>query len=158
LARSPLSIGKFVLIFVTCWLIWTLLQTIILTGFGLSLSSAVIDSAVTNGLLALACVFVSNNLQYYFPKKDRYWYILFLSLGMSALILLVSKWILVPTLGSAIGDNYAVFFSRSWRVRFDNIFLQIGCMTILSVLWYSSEEEQQNLQRKTDAERLSKEA
>jgi two-component system, LytTR family, sensor kinase len=158
LARSPLSIGKFVLIFITCWLIWTLLQTILLTGFGLSLSSAVIDSAVTNGLLALACVFVSNNLQYYFPKKDRYWYILFLSLGMSGLILLVSKWILVPTLSSVSGDNYAVFFSRSWPVRFDNIFLQIGCMTILSVLWYSSEEEQQNLQRKTDAERLSKEA
>jgi LytS/YehU family sensor histidine kinase len=31
-------------------------------------------------------------------------------------------------------------------------------MTILSVLWYSSEEEQQQLQRKTDAERLAKEA
>jgi two-component system LytT family sensor kinase len=158
LARSPLSIGKFLLVFITWWLIWILIQTILLTGFGLSLTTAAADSIVTNALLALACGFVSNNLQYYLPKKDRYWYILFLSLGLSGLILMACKWILVPALGSVGNANYALFYSRSWPVRFDNVFLQVGCMSILSVLWYSSEEEHQNMQRKTDAERLSKEA
>jgi two-component system, LytTR family, sensor kinase len=43
-------------------------------------------------------------------------------------------------------------------VRFDIVFLQVGCMSILSVLWYSSEEEQENRQRRNDAERLAKEA
>jgi two-component system LytT family sensor kinase len=138
-------------------MIWSLLQTILLTNFGLDLKTALADSIVTNAILALACGFVSNNLQYYLPKKDRYWYILFLSLSLSALVILACKWILVPALGS-MSPGYAAFFSRSWLVRFDNIFLQVGCMAILSVLWYSSEEEQQNMQRKTDAERLSKEA
>jgi LytS/YehU family sensor histidine kinase len=159
LARSPLSIGKFLLIFISWWLIWALLQTMLLLGFGLDFGIALSDSLVSNTLLALACSFISNNLQYYLPKKERYWYILFVSLGLSGLILLACKGILVPLLNEKTGNNsYALFFSRSWPVRFDIIFLQVGCMTILSVLWYSSEEEQQNLQRKADAERLSKEA
>src|SRR3569833_1504622 len=159
MARSPLSIGKFLLIFISWWLIWAFLQTILLKGFGLRLGVAVSDSVVANSLVALSCGFVSNNLQYYLPKNERYWYILFLSLGLSILITIACKGILVPLLSAQAGDpSYAEFFSKSWLVRFDIIFLQVGCMTILSVLWYSSEEEQQQLQRKTDAERLTKEA
>lgn len=159
MARSPLSIGKFLIIFVSWWLIWALLQTVLLMGFGLRLGIALTDSAVANALVALSCGFVSNNLQYYLPKKERYWYILFLSLGLSILITIACKGILIPLLSSQHGDpGYAIFFSKSWPVRFDIIFLQMACMTILSVLWYSSEEEAQQIQRKTDAERLSKEA
>jgi len=128
-------------------------------GFGLSFGIALADSIASNTLVALSCGFISNNLQYYLPKKERYWYILFLSLGLSILITIACKGILVPLLDGLHGDpNYANFFSRSWAVRFDIIFLQVGCMTILSVLWYSSEEEQQQLQRRSDAERLAKEA
>jgi len=157
LARSPLSIGKFLLIFISWWLIWAFLQTLLLTGFGLGVEVAIADSVASNTLVALFCGFISNNLQYYLPKKERYWYILFISLGLSGVILALCKWILVPLLGN-LEAEYAVFFSRSWGVRFDIVFLQVGCMTILSVLWYSSEEEQQNLQRRADAEKLSKEA
>ncbi|MHA4808809.1 sensor histidine kinase [Flavitalea flava] len=158
MARSPLSIGKFLLVFITWWLIWGFLQTILLLDFGLSLDVALYDSVISNALLAVASALVSMNLQFYLPKKDRYWYILFVSLGLSGLILLASKYMLLSLLKEKTGLAYPQFFTRSWVVRFDIIFLQISCMTILSVLWYSSEEEQQNLQRKADAERLSKEA
>jgi len=127
-------------------------------SFGLSLELATVDSLVSNILVALACWFVSNNLQYYLPKKDGYWYVLILCLGLSGLILSACKGIMVHMLGDWAGAGYPVFFSRSWAVRFDITFLQICCITILSVLWYSSEEEQENRQRKTDAERLSREA
>lgn len=157
MARAPLSIGRFLLIFISWWLIWAFMQTLLLMGFGLKFGVALSDSAVANTLVALSCGFVSNNLQYYLPKKERYWYILFLSMGLTILITIASKGILVPLLGN-LDPNYPNFFSRSWAVRFDIIFLQVGCMTILSVLWYSSEEEQQQMQRKTDAERLAKEA
>jgi two-component system LytT family sensor kinase len=158
MAKAPLSIGKFLLVFIAWWVIWSFLQTILLVGFGLSLWVALSDSVISNTLLALACAFVSNNLQYYLPKNERYWYILFLSLGISVLLMLSCKGILVPLLTHMSNGAYAEFFSRSWPVRFDMVFLQVGCMTILSVLWYSSEEEQQHLQRRTDAERLSREA
>lgn len=159
MAKAPLSTGKFFLIFISWWAIWALLQTSLLIGFGLSTSIAIADSVFSNGVVALCCGFVSNNMQYYLPKKERYWYILFISLGLSALILIVCKAVLVPLLHAKGGEvDYTIFFSRSWAVRYDIIFLQVGCMGILSVLWYSSEEEQENRQRRTDAERLAKEA
>lgn len=183
MAKSPLSSGKVVVIFVSWWAIWAVLQTSLLMSYGLGTGTALSDATVSNTLIALCCVFISNGMQYYMPKKERYWYILFVSLGLAALCTVVSKAILVPLLhsGSAVspalpahttgagaptahltaaGDlvDYAVFFSRSWVVRADFAFLQIGCMCVLSVLWYSSEEEQENRQRRNDAERLAKEA
>src|SRR5580693_1745791 len=159
MARAPLSTGKFLLLFISWWFISAFLQISLLLGFGLSLSNAVTDSLVSNTLVALSCGFLSNNMQYYLPKKERYWYILFISLALSGIILLACKAILVPLLGGvADGVAYVQFFSRSWPVRFDIVFLQVGCMAILSVLWYSSEEEQENRQRRNDAERLAKEA
>jgi len=159
MARSPLSTGKFLLIFITWWAIWAFLQCSLLISFGLRATIALTDSVVSNGLIALSCGFLSNNMQYYLPKKERYWYILFISLALSGIILLLCKAILVPFVSSlADGAAYPQFFSRSWPVRFDLVFLQVGCMSILSVLWYSTEEEQENRQRRNDAERLAKEA
>jgi two-component system LytT family sensor kinase len=159
LAKAPLSISKFLVIFITWWAISAFLQILLLVRFGLKLEIAVADSVVSNTLVALSCGFVSNNLQYYLPKKERYWYILFVSLGISALILLACKAILVPLLSDKLGDpGYPLLFSRSWPIRFDIIFLQVGCMAILSVLWYSSEEEAESNQRRNDMEKMSKEA
>jgi two-component system LytT family sensor kinase len=159
MAKSPLSSGKVLLIFVSWWAIWSLLQSSLLTSYGLGTAVALSDAALSNTITALCCVFISNGMQYYLPKKERYWYILFISLGLAALCTALCKAILVPLLHSS-GDpvDYANFFSRSWAVRMDFAFLQIGCMCILSVLWYSAEEEQENRQRRNDAERLAKEA
>ncbi len=159
MAKSPLSTGKFLLIFISWWAIWAFLQTSLLISFGLRPTTALTDSVVSNALVALSCGFLSNNMQYYLPKKERYWYILFISLALTGIILLACKALLVPLLSTvADGAAYVQFFSRSWPVRFDIVFLQVGCMAILSVLWYSQEEEQENRTRRNDAERLAKEA
>ncbi|HLZ89580.1 MAG TPA: histidine kinase [Puia sp.] len=159
MAKSPLSTYKFLLLFISWWAIWAFLQVSLLIGFGLPTAIALSDSIVSNTFVALSCGFLSNNMQYYLPKKERYWYILFISLGLSGIILLACKAILVPLLSDrADGAGYAQFFSKSWAVRFDIVFLQVACMAILSVLWYSSAEEQENRQRRNDAERLAKEA
>src|SRR6201996_6080941 len=140
MAKAPLSSGKFLLIFISWWAIWGLLQTSLLIGFGLPPRTALADSVFSNTIVAFFCAFISNNMQYYLPKKERYWYILFISLGLSLLILLACKAILVPLLNEHIGGaEYSQFFSRSWAVRYDIVFLQVGCMSILSVLWYSTE-------------------
>src|ERR1700754_1895880 len=160
MAKAPLSQYKFLLIFLSWWAIWAFLQTSLLIGFGLPIDDALVDSVISNSLVGLSCGFLSNNMQYYLPKKERYWYILFISLGLSGIILLACKAILVPLLNEKTGGgiDYTQFFSRSWAVRYDIIFLQVGCMAILSVLWYSAEEEQENRQRRNDAEQLAKEA
>ena len=98
MAKSPLSQYKFLLIFLSWWAIWAFLQTSLLIGFGLSAKTSLVDSILSNALVALSCGFLSNNMQYYLPKKERYWYILFISLTLSAIILLACKAILVPAL------------------------------------------------------------
>ena len=159
MAKAPLSTGKFLLIFVSWWVIWALMQVSLLIGFGLSTGTALADSVFSNTLIALCSGFISNNMQYYLPKKERYWYILFISMGISLLILIICKATLVPLLRGKTGEmDYALFFSRSMAVRYNVTFLLVACMSILSVLWYSSEEEQENRQRRNDAERLAKEA
>lgn len=159
MGRSPLSSGKLLTIFVSWWAIWAVLQTSVLIGFGLTTAGALADSALVNLMTALMCAAVSNGMQYYLPRRERYWYILLISLAVSGVITSLSRTILVPLLHSRENVvDYAAFFSRSWAVRFDITFLQVGCMCILSVLWYSSEEEQENRQRRNDAERLAKEA
>ena len=52
MAKAPLSTGKFLLIFVSWWVIWALMQVSLLIGFGLSTGTALADSVV----LGLACV------------------------------------------------------------------------------------------------------
>ena len=159
MARAPLSNGKFLLIFLSWWAIWAFMQISLLVGFGLSSGTAITDSLVSNSLVAVLCAFLSNGMQYYLPKKELYWYILFTSLGLSAIILLICKGILVPLLNDKTDAvNYSVFFNRRWAVRFDIVFLQVACMSILSILWYSAEEKQEDRQRRNDAERLAKEA
>src|SRR5882757_4072635 len=98
MAKAPLSTYKFLLIFISWWAIWAFLQVSLLMGFGLAIDDALLDSVVSNTLVALTCGFLSNNMQYYLPKKERYWYILFISLALSGIILLACKAILVPLL------------------------------------------------------------
>ncbi len=50
------------------------------------------------------------------------------------------------------------FLSNAYWIRLGVAFLLIGCMAVICVLWYTQEEEQENRQRKNDAEKLSKEA
>lgn len=159
MARAPLSTGKFLLMFISWWAIWAFLQCSLLISFGLHATTALSDSLVSNILTALCCVVLSNGMQYYLPKEERYWYIILVSLVTSGLNLLASKAILVPLLGiMSDGPAYVQFFNKSWVVRFDIVFLQVVCMAILSVLWYTAEEEKENRQRRNDAERLAKEA
>lgn len=156
MARSPLSVNKFRYAFTTWWLVWGGLHAMLIKNFGFPTNVAILDSAVTNLQLVGACWLVSNILKYYLPQKERYWSILVLSAGLSGLTLLNTNWILSVSLSDK--PAYIAFVSKSWPIRFGISFLLVGCMTILSVLWYALEEKDEQQQRKRDAERLAKEA
>jgi LytS/YehU family sensor histidine kinase len=81
---------------------------------------------------------------------------LFIILGLSFLVLFGQKGLLY--LAYSQDHEYVQFLSKSLTIRFGFILLLICCMTILSVLWYTVEEEDENRQRKVDAEKLAKEA
>jgi sensor histidine kinase YesM len=117
---------------------------------------ALIDSLVFNIQLAGASWLVSLILKYYLPQKERSLYLLAVSTGLSGLILFDSKYILQSLFAN--DPEYLHFLSASLSIRFGINALAILCMCIISILWYSLEEEKENQRRKADTEKLAREA
>jgi two-component system, LytTR family, sensor kinase len=158
LARSPLSVSKFRNSFFGWWIVWAFLHTMVVMSYGYLFKTALVDSIVTNTLLMAACGLVINILRFYLPNRDRYGYVLILSIFFSTTANALSKVILNLVLADPANTDYTIFLSNAYWLRLGIAFLLIGCMAIICVLWYTQEEEQENRQRKNDAEKLSRDA
>jgi len=156
LSRSPISVSAFRNPFLGWWIIWGILHALLILNYGYTPDNAVLDSLVNNGLLLAACLLISNILRYYLPQRNTYWYVLFLSITFSLVVTGLSNYIL--KLPASSGSAYQIFLSGAYWIHLGISFLMIGCMSIICVLWYTQEEEQENRQRKNDMEKLSKEA
>lgn len=154
--KTPLSVSKFRLIFFIVWAVWTAFQAIVLNWLGFSLQTALLDSFVSNPLLAASCFLVSNNLKYYLPQQQKHWYILVLSFVMSALWLAVSRWVLFRIIKQEPG--YYLFLDKSLPIRFGIGFLLLACMAMISVAWYTVEDQKASEKRKQETEKITKEA
>lgn len=156
MASIPLSQKKFLFIFIAWWLIWAGMQTWIVYGLGYRFVTCLTDSAISNLLLAAACILISNNLKYYLPRQERFGYLLIMILLTSGAWLLAIKYALPLAIGSE--NNYEIFLLKSLPVRFGVAFLVTGCMAMISVIWYGFEDQKTSAQRKTEAEQLTKDA
>jgi LytS/YehU family sensor histidine kinase len=125
-----------------------------LRSFGLLWDEAFIDSAISNIILMLACLLLINTFRYYLPRRERYGYIL----GMCGTISVVWLFLTRALLLLILPDDYRNFYGDSIYIRLAFGFLILGCMALLSVLWYTLKEQQQNESRKLEAEKLAKEA
>ena len=133
-----------------------LLQYIMLKQLKIDELHAITDSIVSNALLAICCFFISNNMKYYVPRREKYWYILVVSLTASFLWMLAQQgmmWMIYPE-----SDNYSEVIHESWAIRFGAGYLLISSISMFSLLWYSQQEQKEIESRKTEAEQLSKEA
>ncbi len=115
-----------------------------------------LDSFVTNVLLAGTCLLISNNLRYYRPEKDWFVSMVVWCLLLALLWLGISYWILVSSLGDQ--EEYLVFFRQTVLMRFGVAFLSISWVALLSVLWYNQQDQQAQLKRQAEAEKLAREA
>ncbi|MDP4285338.1 MAG: histidine kinase [Bacteroidota bacterium] len=156
MANSILSDKRLRIFFTAWWLVWILLQYIILKQTNVDNIHAISDSIISNVLLATCGFFISNNMKYYLPRKEKYWYILVVSLTVSFLWMLAQQgcmWLFLKE-----GDPYIDVIHQSWGIRFGAGFLLISSMSMFSLLWYSQQEQREQDSRKTETERLSKEA
>lgn len=131
-------------------------NAMVLHFFGLPWKAAIIDSAIANTLLLLACLLVMNTLRYYLPKGKQYINIFSICLFLTIIWLLLSKWLLKLALGHY--DGYNNLLHHSLSIRFSIAFLLLGCVTMISILWYNQKEQNEQEERKTDAEKLAREA
>lgn len=157
MATSPLSIRRFKIIFIICWILMVIDNIVVLHYFGLPWEAAAIDSGITNILLLLACLLVMNTLRFYLPKGQQFINIFSICLFLSVLWLLLSKWLLSISVGNYY-EGYNDLLNHSLTIRFSITFLLLGCVTLISVLWYNQQEQKEKDERKKDSENHAKEA
>ena len=130
--------------------------TSILRNFKLTDTEIIVDAVINNLLLTGSCLFILNNMRYYLPRQEKYWYVLTISVALSGICVLIAKGVLWLIFKDDV--NYTQSLSQSTGIRFGILFLLIGCMSMMSLLWYTQEEQQIMNERKVDSERLSREA
>jgi len=138
------------------WAAVSIIHSIALTNFTNNNTQIIIDSFVTNIILAGSCVVIFNNMRYYLPRSEKYWYVLVVGIIVSSLCLFITNLILKLIFKS--DEHYLQLLSDSLPIRFGVSFLMISCMSMISLLWFTQEEQAEMEARKTEAERLSKEA
>jgi two-component system LytT family sensor kinase len=156
LATSPLRTLQFRLVFAICWLCWSVLHAFTINWFGFEWKVAVWESAISNLLLAACSLLITITLQFYIPQKNKYGYILGLCSVLSIIWLFLSRTLLLLVIKEA--SEYEGFFSQSLPIRFAIGFLITGCMSLISVLWYTIHDQREIEKRKSEAEKLSREA
>ncbi len=132
------------------------MQFIILNELGIDPVNAVMDSIIGTVCLALICLFISTNMKYYLPRKEKYWYILVVSLVGSSVWVLAHRGIFGLILNE--NDAYLEMVNYTWRIRFVAGFLLISSMSMFSLLWYNQQEQKEINSRKSEIEKLNKEA
>lgn len=153
---SPLFILRFRIIFIICWLVMLADHAFVLYYFDLPWKAAIIDSLISNSLLLLASLLVLHTLRYYLPRGEQYINIFSICLILTIVWLLLIKWLLHLALGDYPG--YTELLNHSYSIRFSIGFLLIGCITMISILWYHLQEQKEKEEIKTDAEKMAKEA
>jgi len=152
---SPFSINRYRWIFVGAIVVITAVQLKMLQMLEVPWQLNLIDSAVTNALLAIALFAVVNALRFYVPESNRFIY-LFLWCMVIAGGWLLATWGVLNFILK--GNGYLNFVQDSLPVRFAIGALLLGLMIIFSVLWGELQKEKEIDQRKEEAEKLSRDA
>jgi hypothetical protein len=156
MASPVISTNRFLRIFLVCWLVWTAIHILILSFFDLQWQIGLTDGIVFNLILALCCLFIGYVMQFYLPRKDKYWYVIAVSSLSSGITVITGN--LIMHLVYRDHPVYNNFLSDAWPVRGGIAFLLSACMALISVVYYTVEEQKESEQRKHDAEKFSREA
>jgi hypothetical protein len=156
MSASPLNSRRFRIIFSIVWLAILADHTGLLIWYGFSFRIAIIDALVGTTHLVLASLLLINTLRYYLPQKERFIHIVAWCIFLTAIIVILNRWAATSFLRHQ--EDYLAFFDHSLIVRISLYFLLIGCVALMSVLWYSRVDQEERDKRKQDAEKMTKEA
>ena len=156
MSTSPFSVSRFRKVFIFSWLFIIANHILLLKWFGLSWKISVIDSLVNNFQLLLACLLVINLLRFYLPQRERYINLFVWNIILTGVVILITRWALHSFFKQ--NDEYLVFLDRSLIIRSSLDFLLLGCVTLISVVWYNLREQKEQDARKQDSEKLAKDA
>lgn len=131
------------------------MQAYVIYSFGFSVYVAATDSAVNTILLTAACWLINNNLRYYQPGTKGYINLVVWCAALSGLCIGIARWSLPLILDDKL---YKDFWVQSLVIRLFISFLAIGCMAMVSFIFYSQVDQKKTEKRKFETERLAREA
>ncbi|HEX3384555.1 MAG TPA: histidine kinase [Mucilaginibacter sp.] len=141
--------------FIVGGLVWAALLTYVVHSFGFTWYIAFTDGSICTLLLGAACWLINNNLRYYQPGKGSYINLFFWCLALTAAATFGSRWVLPYIVNNKI---YVDFLAQSLTIRFFTNYLAIGWMALISMIWYSQQDQKENEKRKAEAEKLARDA
>lgn len=145
------KLSYFFLLWCSCWI---LLQTIALQStFDFGWEVSLVDSAVTNLVIAVAGYEMILVMKYYRPRQ-------IIRLGMSVALTFICVFAIHHTIILIINETspYTEFLVKSKFIRGLYIWLMIALVTALTGLWFSVVENQEADSRSVAAEKLAREA
>ena len=155
MSNQGISNRNLLLIGIALAFVFTIIQTFVLLWFGISPLISIADSTISNVLLAIIAYYLGNILRYYRPGRSRFFYVFIWDLGISGIWLLLINLILFHLIKDA---SYLAFLSKSLPIRFFAAFLITGLAAMISWVTYTYEEQSQNEKRKSETEKLAREA
>ncbi len=156
MAKPLLSSAVSRIIFAAWWLLWFFIQWSIISGLGFDTKLALADSAISTILLSGSCLLVLNNMRYYLPRREKYWYIVVVSAVLSLLGVAIVRGISYLVFREQ--GHYNDFLKQSTTIRFGFAFLVTGCVAAISLLWFTQQEKAKNDNRQKEIEQLAKDA
>lgn len=153
---SFLHIKKYRWVFAAGFLLLIAVQLQVLKSIGINFEIALWDSAVSNVLIAAACVLITNNLAYYLPKKGQYAILAVWSLALSGVCSFAQQEVLEYVMKGE--REYLQLLHNSGTIRFWICVLIISWVAAVSLLWYKQEQNREAEKRQADAEKLARDA
>lgn len=157
LTIRPLSIPKIqksAALIIIAWLVLCALGL----HYGIKFSWAIsfTDSTISNVLLALACISLSNMLGYYQPKKERFLYVGMVAIALTAVAVYLARYALQWLFADF--SNYLDFYQFSFSFRILLTFMCLVWCGVANILWYRLEEQSEAQERLLMTQNLAKEA
>ncbi|RZK45652.1 MAG: sensor histidine kinase [Pedobacter sp.] len=121
--------------------------------WNLGTKTSLIDTLVSNILLAGTCLLIINNFRYYRPAKNAFVFILMLCVALCICWLFLTIYLLGKLTPGNTGFLYA-----SIPVRYLIGFLITCCTSMISLTWYHTSELQESQQIKSETEAIAKDA
>ncbi|WP_316806643.1 sensor histidine kinase [Pedobacter agri] len=114
------------------------------------------DSFLSNFLLVMACIAISNMLGYYQPKNERILYVLIITLALTFVIIYAAKYAMFYVFADY--KEYLDFYNFSFAFRGLISFMCLAWCALANILWYRLEEQSETHERLSAAKSLAKEA
>jgi len=156
LAESVFSEKKFFIYFQVWWVIAAVFQYFIIRQKAFDNFHILTDAISSNLILGMICYFLANNMRYYLPREEKYWYIIISSIIVCFIWLILIQ--LVFNIFFPDGDAYLQFYKSTYAIRFGAGFLLVSSINMFSLLLYNQQAQKEITARQSETEKLNREA